>query len=145
VLKESDNADLLIMAAAVADYQPDTKSDRKIKKSQGGLSSIKLLETKDILKEVAKWKKSKGKGPSLTVGFAAETENLLENAQSKMKEKALDLIAVNDVSRKDAGFEVDKNQVTLIWKGGETRELPLMEKTNVADEIIQESIKLLKS
>ena len=143
VLKETENTDILIMAAAVADYQPDQISNRKIKKSEGGLSDIKLKETRDILKEVAK--KKKGKGPTITIGFAAETENLLDNAQSKLKEKDLDLIAVNDVSRTDAGFAVDQNQVTLIWSDGKTKELPLMDKGDVASEIIQEAIKLLKS
>jgi phosphopantothenoylcysteine decarboxylase/phosphopantothenate--cysteine ligase len=145
VIKESDSAEMLIMAAAVADFKPVGNYDKKIKKSTGGLSEIKLKETRDILKEVAKRKKSQGNGPSLTIGFAAETENLVKNAQSKMKDKALDLIAVNDVSRTDAGFSVNQNQVTLIWKDGRTIDLPLMEKTVVAEEIIQESIKLLKS
>jgi phosphopantothenoylcysteine decarboxylase/phosphopantothenate--cysteine ligase len=143
VLKETENTDMLIMAAAVADYMPDQISNRKIKKSEGGLSDIKLKETRDILKEVAK--KKKGKKPNVTIGFAAETENLLENAQSKLKEKTLDLIAVNDISRTDAGFGVDQNQVTLIWKDGKTEELPLMDKGDVAYEIIQEGTKLLKS
>ena len=145
VIKEVDHTDLLIMAAAVADFQPEGRSDQKIKKNQGGLSEIKLTETKDILKAVAKRKKSHKKGPAVTIGFAAETENLLDNAQSKMKEKDLDLIAVNDVSRIDAGFSVDQNQVTLIWRDGKIKELPQMEKADVADEIIQEGIKLLKS
>ena len=145
VLKVSEEVDLLIMAAAVADFQPDKRSDRKIKKREGGLSDIELKETRDILKEVAKKKKSKGKGPAVTVGFAAETENLLENAQSKLKEKAIDLIAVNDVSRMDAGFAVDQNQVILIWSDGKKEEQPLMDKTDVAYQIIQESIQLLKS
>ena len=143
VLNETDKADLLIMASAVADFQPDQKSNRKIKKSEGGLSEINLKETRDILKEVAK--KKKGSGPTVTIGFAAETEKMLERAQSKLEEKALDLIAVNDISRTDVGFAVDQNQVTLIWKDGNIKELPVMDKADVAYQIIQEAIKLLKS
>ncbi len=144
VLKETENADLLIMAAAVADYKPAQEMNRKVKKDQGGLSVINLETTPDILGELAQRKKSAGIGPRLTIGFAAETENLLENASSKLKKKDLDLIVANDVSRKDSGFGSDKNQVTLIWKDGRKKELPLMEKTAVSDVIIQEAAKLME-
>jgi len=145
VLKETENTDLLIMAAAVADYKPAQEMNRKVKKDQGGLSVINLETTEDILGELAQRKKSVGIGPRLTIGFAAETENLLENASSKLKKKELDLVVANDVSRKDSGFGSDKNQVTLIWKDGRTEELPLMEKSEVSDIIIQESAKLLQT
>jgi phosphopantothenoylcysteine decarboxylase/phosphopantothenate--cysteine ligase len=144
VLKETENADLLIMAAAVADYKPTQETNRKIKKDQDGLSMINLETTPDILLELAQRKKSVGIGPRVTIGFAAETENLLENASAKLEKKELDLIAANDVSREDSGFGSDKNQVTLIWKDGRTEELPLMEKSEVSDIIIQESAKLLQ-
>lgn len=145
VLKETENADLLIMAAAVADYKPAQEKNRKIKKDQGGLSIINLEITPDILGELAQRKKSVGIGPRLTIGFAAETENLQKNASSKLKIKELDLIVANDVSRKDSGFGSDKNQVTLIWKDGRIKELPLMEKSEVSDIIIQEASKLIES
>ena len=145
VLKETENADLLIMAAAVADYKPAQEMNRKVKKDQGGLSVINLETTEDILGELAQRKKSVGIGPRLTIGFAAETENLEENASSKLKKKELDLIVANDVSQKDSGFGSDKNQVTLIWKDGRKKELPLMEKTAVSDVIIQEAAKLMGS
>ena len=144
VLKETENADLLIMAAAVADYKPAQELNRKVKKDQGGLSVINLENTPDILSELAQRKKSAGIGPRLVIGFAAETDNLLENASSKLKKKDLDLIVANDVSRKDSSFGSDKNQVTLIWKDGRTEELPLMEKSEVSDIIIQESVILLQ-
>jgi len=143
VLRETENTDLLIMATAVADYKPVAEMNRKVKKDQGGLSVINLETTPDILGELAQRKKSDGVGPRFTIGFAAETENLLENASSKMKKKELDLIVANDVSRKDSGFGFDKNQVTLIWKDGRNKELPLLEKSAVSDVIIQEAAKLM--
>jgi len=145
VLKETENADLLIMAAAVADYKPAQEMNRKVKKDQGGLSVINLETTPDILGELAQRKRSVEIGPRLTIGFAAETENLLENASSKLEIKELDLIVANDVSEKDSGFGSDKNQVTLIWKDGRKNELPLMEETAVSDVIIQEAAKLMES
>ena len=98
VINETEKADALIMAAAVADYRPAQISKRKIKKDQGGLAAIELEETSDILNEVAKRKKTPRVGPLVTIGFAAETENLKENAKLKLDKKNLDLIAANDVS-----------------------------------------------
>jgi len=132
------------MAAAVADYKPTREAENKIKKDEGGLDVIQLEKTVDILKEVANIKAKKKVGPSVVIGFAAETENLLENAKSKLENKNLDLIAANDVSRDDRGIGSDKNQVTLIWKDGRTRELPVMDKTDISDELVQEAAKLLK-
>ncbi len=144
VFSESSDADLLIMAAAVADYKPTREADNKIKKDQGGLDVVQLERTVDILKEVARIKTKKKIGPAAVIGFAAETENLLENAKSKLENKNLDLIVANDVSREDRGIGSDKNQVTLIWKDGQTRELPVMDKTDISDELVQEAAKLLK-
>jgi len=142
VYKESSDADILIMAAAVADYQPDQESAQKIKKDKGGLTGLKLKTTPDILSEVAK-RKPKAGGPQITIGFAAETEDLLKNAKSKLSKKKLDLIAVNDISRVDSGFSVDNNQITLIWKDGQSKEYPLMPKADIALNIIEEAAKLL--
>ncbi len=142
VYKESSDADILIMAAAVADYQPDQEAAQKIKKDKGGLSALKLKNTPDILGEVAK-RKTESDGPKIIIGFAAETEDLLKNAKSKLTKKKLDLIAVNDISRSDSGFFVDNNQITLIWSDGQSKDFPLMSKTDVAQEIIQEAAKLL--
>ncbi|HDD62078.1 MAG: bifunctional phosphopantothenoylcysteine decarboxylase/phosphopantothenate--cysteine ligase CoaBC [Chloroflexota bacterium] len=143
VFAESGNADILIMAAAVADYKPTREADQKIKKDQGGLDAIQLERTVDILKEVANNRAKNKIGPAVVIGFAAETENLLENAKSKLENKNLDLIAANDVSRQDRGIGSDKNQVTLIWKDGQTRELPVMDKSDISDELILEAAKLL--
>jgi len=143
VITDTTNADMLIMAAAVADYKPAREAENKIKKNQGGLNAIQLERTEDILKEVASRKAKQKEGPSIVIGFAAETENLLENAKTKLEEKDLDLIAANDVSKSDRGIGSDKNQITLLWKDGKARDLPLMDKTDLADELILEAAKLL--
>jgi len=144
VFSESSDADLLIMAAAVADYKPAQEAANKIKKDQGGLDIIQMERTVDILKEVASIKAKKKVGPAVVVGFAAETENLLENAKSKLEQKNLDLIVANDVSRSDRGIGSDKNQVTLIWKNGQTRELPVADKTDISEELVLEAAAFLK-
>ncbi len=142
VLKETKDADLLIMAAAVADYKPAQESSQKIKKEKGGLSVINLETTPDILGEIARRKNTSGFSLEVVIGFAAETEKLQENAKSKLENKKLDLIVANDVSREDLGFGSDQNQVTLIWKDGRIQEFPVMEKTEVSDIIIEEAAKL---
>ncbi len=142
-LRETEEADLLIMAAAVADYKPAKVSPQKMKKNRGGLSDLKLENTPDILNEVAERKKKSGLGPGVTVGFAAETENLLENAREKLVGKDLDLIAANDISRADSGIGADQNEATLIWKDGRTREIPLMDKELLAEILIEECARLM--
>ncbi len=142
VLKETKDADLLIMAAAVADYKPARESSQKIKKEKGGLSVINLETTPDILGEIARRKNTSGFSLEVVIGFAAETEKLQENAKDKLEKKKLDLIVANDVSRVDLGFGSDQNQVTLIWKDGRIQEFPVMEKTEVSDIIIEEAAKL---
>ena len=132
------DADVLIMAAAVADYRPVQVAGQKIKKGQGNIS-LDLERTADIIKGVAQKRKSNSH-PKFVVGFAAETQNLLENARAKLKGKALDLIVANDVSAIDAGFGVDSNRVTLIFSDGMPETLPLMSKMAVAERIIQEII-----
>ena len=144
VLDACEVADLLVMTAAVADYRPRNMADDKIKKDKGGLTEIQLDETTDILGEVAKIRKKKDSSPKVVIGFAAETENLLKNAEKKLKSKGLDLIAANDVSREDSGIGADQNQVTLIWKDGKTKELPLMAKSSVADELIEAAAAIIE-
>ncbi len=107
-------ADILIMAAAVSDLKFASVSSQKLKK-RGMAGRIELAETEDILKALAQ---RRGRKEKLIVGFAAETENIAANALKKLKEKKLDLIVANDVSREDVGFEADFNQVTLIDKAG---------------------------
>ena len=143
VLKEADGADVLIMVAAVADYRPTKPVDQKIKKDQKGLQTLKLEQTEDILLHVAARKKETGKGPGIVVGFAAETENLLENAQEKLKKKGLDLIAANHISGQDAGIGADHNQVLLIWPDGRTKDLGLLLKSEIAAALIKEVADLL--
>ncbi len=136
VLTTTRQADLLIMAAAVADFRPNTVAEQKIKKKEDtqGLT-LELVRNPDILAEVAA-QKSKGNGPRLSVGFAAETEALLANARSKLERKKLDLIVANDVTATDAGFAVDTNRVTLLLADGSIEELPLLPKTEVAEAIL---------
>jgi len=134
VLKYSEGADALIMAAAVADFRPVHAEAQKIKKG-GGIPEIKLEPTEDILKLVAK-QKTKSGYPLLTVGFAAESQDLIENAREKLAAKSLDLIVANDITRSDAGFEVDTNAITLIDKKGRAQSLPTLTKTEVAEKIM---------
>jgi phosphopantothenoylcysteine decarboxylase/phosphopantothenate--cysteine ligase len=134
VLKACDHADVLIMAAAVADFRPQQIETQKIKKGSG-IPEIKLEPTEDILKQVAK-NKSKTGFPILTVGFAAESQDLIDNAREKLASKSLDLIVANDITRSDSGFEVDTNTITLIDKKGRAQSLPTLTKTEVADKVI---------
>jgi phosphopantothenoylcysteine decarboxylase/phosphopantothenate--cysteine ligase len=134
---------MLIMAAAVADYRPKQISVKKIKKSAKEIDSIKLEKTTDILLEIGKIRRKQGIGPKVVVGFAAETEELVKNAQKKLEDKNLDLIAANDVSQREFGIGADENQVTLIWKDGKTQDYPRMSKFEVAEIIIQEAGRML--
>ncbi len=112
ILLKSNHADVIIMAAAVCDFKPSRKEDQKIKKtSYDKKLNLELEQTPDILKQIKNNKITK-------IAFAAETENLIKNAKIKLKEKNLDMIVANDVSREDIGFNSDDNQVTLIQKNG---------------------------
>jgi len=127
-------ADALIMAAAVADYRPRSKAKGKIKKEGAGLT-LELERTTDILDEV--------KGNFIRVGFAAESENLVENATRKLRQKKLDLIVANDVTAKGSGFGTDSNRVTIIGKDSKAEKLPLLPKRQVADKVLDKVAKLL--
>jgi phosphopantothenoylcysteine decarboxylase/phosphopantothenate--cysteine ligase len=127
-------ADALLMAAAVADYQPKTTARSKIKKASLNLS-LELVRTPDILGEV--------KGNFIKVGFAAESEDLIANARKKLAKKKLDLIVANDITDKKSGFGVDTNKVTLIDKKGKAERLPLMSKREVADKILDRVVGML--
>jgi phosphopantothenoylcysteine decarboxylase/phosphopantothenate--cysteine ligase len=126
------------MAAAVADFRPDQAAQQKIKK-QRALPILTLQPTDDILAAVARQRQDTGH-PRVVVGFAAETQDLLPNALSKLQAKALDLIVANDVSASDAGFQVDTNRVTLITPTGEPEALPLLSKAEVAARVIEKVI-----
>ena len=136
VMKELRDATVFIGAAAVSDYRPATQAAAKIKKTEDVLT-LELEKTKDILSDVAA-KRHKG---LLVVGFAAETENVLEYARSKMKRKNLDLVVANDITKNGAGFNSDTN-IAAIISGESEIDLPLMSKRDLAGKILDEIIKL---
>ena len=142
VLKEIPHTDALLMAAAVADFRPANPAANKIKK-ETGVPVIQLERTPDILAAVAHQKEASG-WPRVMVGFAAESQDLLENALAKLTAKKLDFIAANDIRAMDAGFGVDTNRVTLLFASGDPQELPLMSKDQVSEVIIQEVVRLLE-
>jgi phosphopantothenoylcysteine decarboxylase/phosphopantothenate--cysteine ligase len=142
VLAALPGSDALIMAAAVADFRPAGAAAHKIKK-ETGVPHIQLETTPDILQAVAGHKAQHG-WPRLTVGFAAESQNLLENAAAKLRSKRLDLIVANDISAADAGFAVDTNRVTLLYLDGHSEALPLLGKDQVAAEALERVAALLE-
>ncbi len=135
VSSRSDKMDIIIKAAAVADYRPATVADNKIKKSDDDLS-IPLERTTDILKTLGADKKP----GQFLCGFSMETENMLENSKAKLTKKNLDMIAANNVKVDGAGFGVDTNVLTLITQD-DVKELPLMSKTQAADALLDEILK----
>lgn len=137
VLGEIVDTDILLMAAAVADFRPSSLRDHKFKKNQAdddGLD-ISWVSNPDILGQVKEQRGESGR-PTITLGFAAETENLLENAKEKLEQKRLDFIAVNDVGAADRGFDSDQNEVVLVGSDGRMIEIPLQSKSGVADSIM---------
>ncbi len=128
VKKATEQADTLIMAAAVADYRPAKVSREKIKRHAYSELILELEKTPDILGEV--------RGNFMRIGFAAETENLVANAREKLSTKQLDLIVANDITATDSGIGADNNQVVIIDREGKTEELPLLAKREVADRIL---------
>jgi phosphopantothenoylcysteine decarboxylase/phosphopantothenate--cysteine ligase len=138
VRNEIRNASVFIGAAAVADYRPVNSSRQKLKKTEASLT-LQLERTPDILREVAA---SRHDG-LLVIGFAAETENLMSNARQKLHEKNLDAIVANDVSRAGVGFDTATNEVTIISRDRKAPiHVPIMLKTNVADIILDEVVRL---
>ena len=136
VLAECADADAVIMAAAVADYQPAEAVGQKIKRRQKELS-LSLVRTPDILAEIGR------RAGLVKVGFAAESEDLLPNARRKLDEKRLDLIVANDVTAEGSGFGSDTNRVTLLDGEGE-EELPLMSKYEVAGRVLDRVVAALR-
>lgn len=122
--------DILVMSAAVADWHPSQVSGVKLKKSNMQ-PVVALTPNPDILKTVLPMK-----GQRVFVGFAAETGSPIVEADRKLREKGLDMIVANDVSAEDAGFAVDTNRVTLLFKSGAPQPLPLLSKLEVANEIV---------
>lgn len=142
VLKGFPACDALFMAAAVADFRPKIVAENKIKK-EGGVPQITLEATEDILKAVAGLR-SELKRKQVVVGFAAESQSLLENAANKLQSKKLDLIAANDISASDAGFSVETNRITLLFADGRTESLSLMSKSEAAEIIVERVAALLE-
>jgi phosphopantothenoylcysteine decarboxylase/phosphopantothenate--cysteine ligase len=141
VMNEIQDADGLIMAAAVADFKPVKTEEEKIKKDTD-ITSIAIEPTMDILAEVARHRQSLKK-LKFVIGFAAESQDLLENARIKLKKKKLDMIVANDISASDAGFGVDSNRVILIQPDGRAEALPLMTKFEVAETILEKAAQML--
>ena len=137
VLKELPNPTVFIGAAAVADYAPANAAGAKIKKEGKDSMSLALKKTPDILSDVSA-KRSNG---MLVVGFAAETNDVVEYASSKMKKKKLDIVVANDITKEGAGFNTDTNIATILTASGE-QELPLMSKRELADKILDEVVRL---
>jgi len=138
VFNSLEGSSVVIKAAAVSDYRPKVISEKKIKKGESD-TTLALERTKDILEELGK-----KKGNRILIGFAAETEDLIANAKKKLKEKNLDFIVVNDVTRPGAGFSSDTNQVKIIYPSGQVKDLPLMTKEDVSQLILDEVVGLLK-
>jgi phosphopantothenoylcysteine decarboxylase / phosphopantothenate---cysteine ligase len=141
VLHEVVDADALVMAAAVADFRPISAAGDKIKREKG-VPQITLEPTPDILTAVAELKNRSGM-PRVVVGFAAESQDLIQNARNKLHSKQLDLIVANDITALDAGFAVDTNRVTILDAGGGQEALPLLSKAEVAAVLIERIIGLL--
>ncbi|WP_287386220.1 bifunctional phosphopantothenoylcysteine decarboxylase/phosphopantothenate--cysteine ligase CoaBC [Lachnospira sp.] len=138
VVEEAKDADIVIKAAAVADYRPDTVADEKIKKKDGDMS-INLERTDDILASLGANKSDK----LFLCGFSMETENLIENSRKKLDKKNLDMIVCNNLKVAGAGFGTDTNVVTLITKS-DIKELPIMSKEEVASKLLDEIMTLRK-
>ncbi len=137
VLRHADTATVVVMAAAVADFRPLNAHPGKIKK-QDSAPIVELEPTADILAGISH-RRRKGQ---IIVGFAAETEHLVENATAKVRAKQLDLLVANDVSQKDAGFDVDTNIVTLLFPDGRKIELAKMSKFDVANRVLDEVVNI---
>ena len=135
VFKRSEEEDIMIFAAAVADYRPTTIAPEKIKKSDEDFS-IPMERTIDILNTVGHNRPAK---PQYIVGFAMESENLLDNASAKLDKKGADMIVANSIRDTGAGFGTDTNKVVLLTREGST-DLPLMSKGEVGDRILDQAL-----
>ena len=140
VAREGAGASVFIGAAAIADYRPAQRAEQKIKKSQDGIT-LTLERTPDVLSQVAA---ARANG-LLVIGFAAETENVVDNAREKLRSKKLDAIVANDVTRADSGFDSATNAITIITRDEEDAiELPVMSKSEAADRILDVVLNLRK-
>lgn len=143
VLATVSGADALIMCAAVADFRPSSVAEQKIKKTGGSLT-LELESTQDILLRISEIRDRLPKLKAV-VGFAAETQNLIANAQNKMARKKIDFIVANEISHSDRGMGADQNQAEILFADGSSREIPLMSKDAVSDVIIAELAEKLRA
>ena len=141
VMSRTD-VDVVVKAAAVADFRPVAVSQRKIKKGEG-IPTIELARNPDILAEIGERRREFGKGPKVLVGFAAETHDVEQYGREKLERKGADLLVVNDVSRPDAGFGSSTNDVVLLGADGSREEIPLAHKEQVAHHILDRIAALL--
>src|SRR6516164_10364362 len=128
---------VVLMAAAVADFRPTEVRPQKIKKEQGP-PTLRLEPTRDILSEIA----GRRRPDQIVVGFAAETDHVVDNAAAKLQTKRLDLVVANDVTQEGAGFEADTNIVTLLFADGRLKPLEKMSKLDVANRVLDEIVAL---
>jgi phosphopantothenoylcysteine decarboxylase/phosphopantothenate--cysteine ligase len=140
VMEKSDDMDVIVKAAAVADYRPATVADNKIKKNDGDMS-IPLTRTKDILQALGSRRQEEKLDGQIICGFSMETKDLLENSKKKIQKKNIDLIAANNLKVEGAGFGVDTNVLTLITRDS-VKELPLMTKDECADALLDAIISM---
>jgi phosphopantothenoylcysteine decarboxylase/phosphopantothenate--cysteine ligase len=139
VLDRWEQADIIVMAAAVADYHVKNVSQQKIKRN--GAIELELEQNADILADLGSLRQAAGKTKPMLIGFAAETGNLLENARAKLAKKGVDAIVLNDVSRADIGFNSDRNQVTIVTTT-DTIPVPKASKLDVATKILEVALRL---
>ena len=142
VLDELEASTIVIKAAAVADFTPENVESQKIKKEGLGDQSafmLRLVKTPDILREVCDRKENR-----IVVGFAAESHDVLEEARRKIRRKGCDLLVANDISRTDAGFDVDTNAVLLVTPDGEVEETALLSKREIASQVLDRVEKILQ-
>jgi phosphopantothenoylcysteine decarboxylase/phosphopantothenate--cysteine ligase len=137
VLELAQHADVVIKAAAVADFRPVNAATDKLKKDTME-PVVRLTQNPDILKALGERKRP----GQILVGFAAETRDIVDNARRKLESKNLDMLAVNDVSREDAGFDVDTNVVRLLYRAGDDEQLEIMSKDRVADAMLDRVLRL---
>jgi phosphopantothenoylcysteine decarboxylase / phosphopantothenate---cysteine ligase len=133
VEEEFEDADYLIMAAAVADYRAVKPADFKIKKTSDEEISLNLIKNPDILKEIC----TKKKENQIVIGFCAESENLIENAKEKIQKKGCDFLIANDISRSDIGFSSDYNEIYILDKVGNVEKIEKNTKTLISKKLLE--------
>jgi phosphopantothenoylcysteine decarboxylase/phosphopantothenate--cysteine ligase len=138
VMEKAERADLIIKAAAVADFRPLVRGDQKVKKGDSETMMVELQRNPDILAELGRQK-----GSRVLIGFAAETQELLKHAREKLENKNLDMIVANDVMQEGAGFDGDTNIVRFLTADGKVEELPQMTKQEVAEVLLDRAVGLL--